>query len=100
MLHRGFFGAFDMGSGGGSTKGVEVNSDGTATILLDPLTVQVLMREAKSSRKSMATFAVATLREAMEDMADAREARRILARIKAGREKTVDSADVYRRHGL
>ncbi len=89
-----------MGSGGSSTKGLQVNSDGKATILLDPVTVQVLIREAKNSRKSVATFAVATLREAIEDMADAREARRILARIKAGREKTVESAEVYRRNGL
>lgn len=37
--------------------------------------------------------------EAMEDMADAREPRGTLARIKAGLEKTVDSVEVYRRNG-
>ena len=83
-----------------STRDIQVNSDGSATLVLDPATVTVLVREAKTIRKSAATLAVTALREALEDMADARDARRVLARIKSGREKTLDSAEVYRRNGL
>lgn len=87
-------------SGSGSTKDMQLNNDGTASILLDPVTVNVLVREAKTSRKSPAALAVAILREALEDAIDARDARRTMVRIKAGREKVIDSAEVYRRNGL
>ena len=86
--------------GGESTKDIQVNSDGSATILLDAATVSVLVREAKTTRKSPTALAVTALREALEDMADARDARRVLARIKSGREKTLASAEVYRRNGV
>ena len=86
--------------GSESTKEIQVNSDGSATILLDAATVTVLVREAKTIRKSPTALAVTALREALEDMADARDARRVLARIKSGREKTVTSAEVYRRNGV
>ena len=69
-------------SSSGSTKGMQLNSDGTASILLDPVTVNVLVRGA------------------LEDAIDARDARRTTARIKAGREKVIDSVEVYRRNGL
>lgn len=86
--------------GGGSTKGMQLNDDGTASILLDPVTVNVLIREAKTSRKSPAALATKILREALEDAVDARDARRILADIKAGREKVIDGDEVFRRNGL
>ena len=88
------------GTGGESTTDIQVNSDGSATILLDAATVTVLVREAKTTRKSPTALAVTALREALEDMADARDARRVLARIKSGREKTLASAEVYRRNGV
>ena len=90
-----------MGSSGVSAKQpLQVNIDGTATILLDPATVTVLVREAKTSRKPPAALAAIVLREALEDLADARDARRVLADIKAGREKVIDGAAVFRRNGL
>lgn len=90
-----------MGSSDVSEKQpLRVNVDGTATILLDPATVTVLVREAKTSRKTPAALAAAVLREALEDLADARDARRVLADIKAGREKVIDGAAVFRRNGL
>ena len=90
-----------MGSSGVSVKqALQVNIDGTATILLDPATVTFLVREAKTSRKSPAALAAIVLREALEDLADARDARRVLADIKAGREKVIDGAAVFRRNGL
>lgn len=90
-----------MGSSSDSGKqALRVNNDGTATILLDSATVTELVREAKISRKSPAALACAVLREALEDLADARDARRVLAAIKAGREKVIDGAAVFRRNGL
>ena len=83
-----------------SPRDIQVRNDGSATLILDPATVTVLVREAKTTRKSPASLAVTALREALQDMADARDAKRVLARIKSGREKTVDSAEVYRRNGL
>ncbi len=83
-----------------TTQSLQLNNDGTATILLDPATVTVLVREAKTLRKTPAALAAKVLREALEDLADARDARRVLANIKAGREKVIDGAAVFRRNGL
>ena len=90
-----------MGSSGVSVKqALQVNNDGTATFLLDPATVTVLVREAKASREAPAAIAAALLREALEYLADARDARRVVTNIKAGREKVIDGAAVFRRNGL
>ena len=38
--------------------------------------------------------------EALEDSADLRDAKRVMARIKSGKEKTVSAEQVFRRNGL
>ena len=38
--------------------------------------------------------------EALEDSADLRDAKRVMARIKSGKEKTVSADEVFRRNGL
>lgn len=66
----------------------QVRADGTALILLDPGTVRVLVDEARARKKSPAAFGVAMMREALEGAIDLRDAKRVMARIKAGKEKT------------
>ena len=67
----------------------DLRPDGSAIVRLDPATVRVLVREAKSSRKAPAALVSALLRDALEDAADRRDARRTLARVKSGAEATV-----------
>lgn len=56
----------------------------------------MLEKEAKSRRTSVA----AVLREFLEDRADVRDARKILKRLKDGKEKTIPAAEVYKKLGL
>jgi len=56
----------------------------------------MLEKEAKSRRKSVA----AVLRELLEDRADARDARKILKRVRDGKEKTIPATEVYHKLGL
>lgn len=73
--------------GASEISNFQVRPDGTALILLDPATVRVLVEEAKARRKNPAVFGVAMMREALEDAIDLRDAKRVMARIKAGKEK-------------
>ena len=67
----------------------DLRSDGSAIVRLDPVTVSVLVKEAKTSRKAPAALVSALLRDALEDAADLRDARRTLARVKSGAEAMV-----------
>lgn len=66
----------------------QMRADGAAFVLLDPATVRVLVDQARTSRKSPAILAAKLLQDALDDAADVRDARRTLARIKSGEEKT------------
>lgn len=81
-------------------KNLTIRADGTASIELDAATVHVLVTQAKTARKSAASLAASLLREALEDAIDLRDARRVLARVKARTEKTVSAEEVFRRNGL
>jgi predicted DNA-binding protein len=81
-------------------KNLSIRADGTASIELDAATVRVLVKQAKTARKPAATLAASLLRDALEDAIDLRDARRVLARVKAGTEKTVSADEVFRRNGL
>ena len=74
--------------GASEISNFQVRADGTALILLDPATVRVLVDEARARKKNPAAFGVAMMREALDDAIDLRDAKRIMARIKAGKEKT------------
>ena len=74
-------GASDIGN-------FQVRADGTALILLDPATVRVLVDQARAAKKAPAALAAKLLQEALEDAVDLRDARRTLARIQSGAEKT------------
>ena len=63
-------------------------------------TVRVLVKQAKTARKPAAVLAASLLRDALEDAIDLRDARRVLARVNAGTEKTVSAEAVFRRNGL
>ena len=74
--------------GASEISNFQVRADGTALILLDPATVRVLVDEARARKKNPAAFGVAMMREALEDAIDLRDAKRVMARIKAGKETT------------
>ena len=67
----------------------DVRSDGSAMVRLDPATVSELVKEARTSRTAPAVLVAALLRDALEDAADLRDAKRTLARVKSGVEKTI-----------
>lgn len=88
-----------MGSGISSTV-FNLQADGAAYLRLDPVTVRVLVDEARARKKTPAALAVAMMRDALEDAIDLRDAKRVMARVKSGREKTVSADQVFRRNGL
>ena len=67
---------------------LQVRADGTALMLLDPVTVRVLVDQARASKKNPAALAVKMLKDALENATYLRDARRTLSRIKSGKEKT------------
>ena len=81
-------------------KNLSIHRDGTATIKLDALTVGVLVSEAKTCRKPAGELAALLLREALEDARDLRDARRVLTRVKSGKETTVPWRQVKAELGL
>ena len=62
--------------------------------------MHALIKQAKTSRKPAAALAASLLREALENAIDLRDARRVLSRVNAGTEKTVNAEAVFRRNGL
>lgn len=87
-------------SAGGGILNLSIHPDGTASIKLDALTVGVLVSEAKTCRKPAGELAALLLREALEDARDLRDARRVLARVKSGKEATVPWSQVKAELGL
>lgn len=86
--------------GASDISNFQVRADGTAFILLDPATVRVLIDQARTSKKAPAALAAKLLQEALEDATDLRDARRTLARIKSGEEKTTPWRKVKANLGL
>ena len=74
--------------GASDISNFQVRADGTAMLLLDPATVRVLVDEARARKKNPAALGVAMMRDALEDAIDLRDAKRVMARIRAGKEKT------------
>ena len=88
-----------MGSAMSSTV-FNLQADGAAYLRLDPGTVRVLVDEARARKKTPAALAAAMMRDALEDAIDLRDAKRVMERVKSGKEKTVSAVHVFRRNGL
>ena len=74
--------------GASDISNFQMRADGTAFMLLDPVTARMLVDLARTSKKSPATLVIKLLKDALEDAADLRDAHRTLSRIKSGKEKT------------
>lgn len=71
-------------------------SAGTVSVTLPADVAKQLEQEAKASRKPIASI----LRQWLEDQSDAREAARVIKRIRSGKEKVHPAAEVYARLGI
>ena len=67
-----------MGLGSGPHGALKINADGSAYVLLEPVTAEVVVKAAKAERKTPGKF----LQRVIDDWYEARADKRFLARMK------------------